>query len=120
MEKLIEVEPVFHDSVENVFTSLKSKKKAIGIVSNSMHRTIQLYLKRYNLSEYVDFIFSLDDAGCRKDNDIYWKKLIKKQKLKPSECLMIGDDELEDGQIPLKFGFKTFLIRNSNDLEALP
>ncbi len=120
LEKLIEVLPVLHNAVEKIFKQVKAKKKTIGIVSNSMHRTIQLYLKKYGLSKYIDFIFSSDDAGYRKDKDIYWKKLIEKQILKPQECLMIGDDELEDIQIPARFGFNTFLIKSPGDLEKVP
>ena len=84
-----------------------------------MHRTIQAYLTKYAL-KYVDFVFSSDDAKCRKDNDTYWSKLIKKYKLNPEECLMIGDDELEDIQIPAKLGFNTFLIKTPKDLEKVP
>ena len=120
LEKLIEVEQVLHDSVEKVFTQLKSKKRTIGIVSNSMHKTIQAYLTKYTLTKYVDFVFSSDDAKCRKDSDTYWSKLIKKYKLNPEESLMIGDDELEDIQIPASFGFNTFLIKIPKDLEKAP
>mgnify|MGYP001576070778 CR=1 FL=1 len=120
LEKQIKVMPVLHDTVISVFKKIKSKKKKIAVVSNSMHKTIQLYLKKSGLTKYIDFIFSSEDAGCLKDNDLYWKKLIETKGLNPRECLMIGDDELEDVQIPAKFGFKTFLLRNSKDLEKVP
>jgi len=119
LETAIEIESVLHDTVEGIFAKLKKKGMKIGIVSNSMQRTIQAYLTKYKLAKYVDFIFSSEDAGCRKDNDLYWKKLIEKQQLKPQECLMVGDDELEDVQIPAKFGFKTFLIQKPVDLEKV-
>jgi len=120
LERLIEIEPVLHDTVERTFSKLKKKGMKIGIVSNSMHITIQAYLTKYKLTKSVDFVFSSDDAGCRKDNVIFWKKLIEKQKLKPEECLMIGDDELEDIQSPQKCRFKTFLIKEPQDLERIP
>ena len=119
LEKLIEVEPVLHDSVEKVFTKVKKKRAEIGIVSNSMQRTIRLYLVKYGLTNHVDFIFSSDDAGCNKDNGNYWKKLLETEKLNSKECLVIGDDELEDVQVPAKFGFKTFLLRSPADLETV-
>lgn len=119
LEKLIEVEPVLHDAVEKTFKQIRAKKKRIGIVSNSMHKTIQAYLTKYKLAKYVDVVFSSDDAGCRKDNNLYWKKLIEKHQLKPKECLMIGDDELEDVQIPAKFGFNTFLLKKPADFRTI-
>jgi len=85
----------------------RSKKYRIGIVSNSMKRTINLYLNHYHLK--VNFIFSAEDAGCKKDNSNYWRKLIKKHKLKPKECVVIGDHILEDRIIPRKLRFKAKL-----------
>lgn len=120
LESLIEVKAVLYSQVEQVFTKLKKNEVKIGVVSNSRSRTIQLYLLKYDLSKYVDFVFSSDAAGCRKDSVLYWKKLIEKQKLKPQECLMIGDDHLEDQKIPAKLGFKTFLINYPADLQKIP
>ncbi len=119
LEKQIKVSPVLHDSVIDVFQTLQKRKKKIGIVSNSMQRTAQLYLKKYDLSKYVDFIFSQDDAGCRKDNDAYWTKLIKKENLKVRECLVIGDNLEEDVFIPTKLGFNTFHLEEPSKLREI-
>lgn len=120
LEKLIAVEQVLHDAVEEVFIKIKKNKQKIGIVSNSMHRTIQLYLKKYGLSKYIDFIFSSDDVGCLKNKEKYWETLVGRHDLNPQDCLMVGDDELEDIKIPASFGFNTFLIKNKKDLEKVP
>jgi FMN phosphatase YigB (HAD superfamily) len=116
LESKIHVIPVLHDTAEYVLKELKTRGKRIGIVSGSMHTTIQFYLEKYNLTEYIDFIYSRDEAGYQKDNSEYWKRLIAKEKLKPSGCLMIGDNIKEDIEIPKKFGFNTFQIKNSKDL----
>lgn len=84
---------------------LRKQGYAIGIVSNSMKRTIRLYVNAYSLKP--DFIFSSENAGCRKDNPLFWKRLAKAQKLNPQECLVIGDDPVEDGVVPGKLGFRT-------------
>ncbi len=55
--KHIDVIPVLHDTVIELFKTIKSKKKKIGIVSNSMQRTIKLYLEKYDLLKYVNFVF---------------------------------------------------------------
>jgi len=85
-----------------------------------MKRTIMAYLKRYGLSEQVDFIFSYDDAGCRKNQLNYWNKLIKKEHLNPAECLMIGDNLLEDVERPKKLGFQTFHLDKSSKIDSIP
>lgn len=119
LEKTIEIVPVLRDSVLDVFSKLREKKKKIGIVSNSMRRTIGLYLQKYDLLPDVNFVFSQDDAQCRKNDPVFWKKLIQKEKLIPKECLVVGDDPIDDGEIPESLGFRTFLIKSSESLREL-
>lgn len=117
--KQIGVVPVLYDTVIDLFKKIKSEKKRIGIVSNSMQRTIRLYLQKYNLLRYIEFIFSQDDAGCRKNDQRFWKKLIVKEKLIVRECLVIGDNPIDDGEVPQKLGFKTRLIKDKRDLTKI-
>src|SRR3989338_8312937 len=102
--------PVLRKHVINTFSRLKKQKKTIAIISNSMLRTINVYLNKYQLNKYIDFIYSRDDAGCKKNEEAYWENLIKKHRLKIGECLVIGDDAQQDIVIPQRLGFKTFLI----------
>ena len=82
-----------------------------------MTRTIKAYLNRYKLNDYIDFIFSIDDSGCKKRDEKYWKTLIEKKKLNPEECLVIGDDIIQDVKTPERVGFNTFLIKKPSDLK---
>ncbi len=106
LEKEVRKNSVLRPEIKELF----HHEKRTGIVSNSMRRTIELYVKRFQLQ--VDFIFSFEDAGCRKDHLEFWKKLIAKEKLIPKECLVIGDDMIEDGEVPRKLGFRTRLVEN--------
>ncbi len=117
LERLIAVNSVLHDRVEQVLSALKKHKKRVGVVSNSMHRTIQVYLRKYNLATYVDFVFSSDDAECKKKNDAFWRHLIKKEQLTPASCLMVGDTEADDIVPAKKHGFSTLLVKQPADLE---
>lgn len=119
LERLISVIPVLHNTVKTVFKKIKTKGRRIGIVSNSMHKTIQTYISKYGLSNYVDFIFSEEDASFRKISDKYWKNLIEKEKLNPADCLVIGDNEKEDVEIPQKFGFRTYHLKDPLELKAV-
>jgi len=119
LEEQIQVMPVLHDNVLQLFQKLKKQKKTIAIISNSMIRTIKAYVNKYELNQYVNFIYSRDDAGCKKSDEHYWKKLIESHHLKIEECLIVGDDHKQDILIPQKLGFKTFLIENPEDLNSL-
>ncbi len=119
LEKHIDVVPVLHDTVIKLFKKIKSDQKRIGIVSNSMQRTIRLYLQKYDLLQYIDFVFSQDDAGCRKNDELFWKKIILKEKLIAGDCLMIGDNPIDDIEVPQRLGFKTRLIKDKKDLTEI-
>jgi HAD superfamily hydrolase (TIGR01549 family) len=85
-----------------------------------MHRTIQTYLKKYGLAQYIDLVFSSDDVGCKKDQDKYWLQLLSKFNLKSSECLMCGDNIEEDINKPRMLGFRTFHVLRPADLQRIP
>jgi HAD superfamily hydrolase (TIGR01549 family) len=117
LEKNIKIKEVLHENVLEVFSALRKNGKRISIVSNSMLRTIKLYINKYQLK--VDFIFSSDLTGCNKDSVKYWKKLITAENLDPKECLVIGDNYLEDIEIPVSLGFKTFYLDSVEKLKEV-
>ena len=110
---------ILYSDVKNMLKLLKQKGKTIGIVSNSMLKTIQLYTEKYGLSEYIDFMFSSDDAGYKKNSIDYWRELIRQKNLIPEECIMIGDDMENDITIPKKIGFRTLFINRNNIKEII-
>lgn len=116
----IGVSSPLHDTVEGCFKSLEAKGKTIGIASNSMSRTIVTYLKEYGLGGYIRFIHSAEDAGARKNNDLFWQSLIKRENLEPSKCVVFGDDPLEDVEVPRRNGFWAYRINRPEDLKELP
>jgi FMN phosphatase YigB (HAD superfamily) len=77
LEKHVKVHHALRDEVKELFKRLKKDDKHIAIASDSMRRTIMLYLKKYKLSDQVYFIFSAEEIGCKKDDERYWKKLIE-------------------------------------------
>lgn len=108
LERYLQEHPVLKPDVRKVLQAI-TKRGKIGIVSNSMKRTIELYVKRYELP--ADIIFSAADAGYRKDDVRYWKKLMSKFDLNPAECVVIGDVYQEDVVMPGKVGFKTVWVK---------
>ena len=116
LEKNIEVVPVLKKDVLYFFKKARKKNKRIGIVSNSMRRTIEAFLNKYKLNEYIDFVYSFDDAKCKKSDLNYWKKLVKKHNLSPEDCVIIGDNVQQDSVIPFKVGLKAIILDDSTNL----
>lgn len=119
LEMHIKVMPELNENVFKVFKRIKSKGGKIGIVSNSMERTIKAYIQKYALGEYLDLVFSWDEANCKKRQVEYWESLAKKRKIKPSECLVIGDDPEQDVEVPAKAGFHTLLVKSPKDFAKI-
>ncbi len=116
LEEGIQVDKGVQLEVKALFRRIKSQHFKIGIVSNSMRRTIKLFLEKYGFMNDPNFIFCREDADCKKDSLRFWRILIKKQNLNPQECLVVGDDELQDVEVPKKAGFNTFLIKTRKDI----
>tara|TARA_Y100000034_G_C6857645_1_gene389986 strand:- start:195 stop:776 length:582 start_codon:yes stop_codon:yes gene_type:complete len=117
LEPRLKTIPSLRTEIVPILKELKGKK--IGIVSNSMERTIKLYLKKYQLENYFNFIFSFENSEQMKNHQQCWQELIEKENLNPQECLVIGDDPIEDGEIPASLGFKTLIINNDQDLKGI-
>ena len=117
------IEPEIHtitsikENVKEVLEQLKGKK--LGIVSNTMLKTIQIYLKKYELEHYFEFIFSFEDSEHIKSSKGCWQDLIDKENLNPNECLVVGDNPVQDGEIPASLGFNTLIIKDDEDLKPV-
>ena len=87
-----------------------SSNKIIGIVTQSQVKTAELFLKRFRLFSYIDFIQS-----GKKENLVFWMNLEKKHDLKKENCLMIddSDDVLE---IAKRVGYNILNVKNLDDL----
>lgn len=98
-------------SIPAIFKKIKSNHKKIGIVSNSKERTISLFLDRFGLSVYVDFIASGD-----KSTVLFWIQLERRHSLDKSMTLLIdnSDDILE---IAKHTGYKTLNVKNIREPE---
>jgi HAD superfamily hydrolase (TIGR01509 family) len=98
-------------SIPKIFRKIKGSKKKIGIISNAQQRTIELFLKRFNLLDYVDFI----ESG-KKNTVLFWITLEKKHNLDKERTLVIDDsDEILD--IADHAGYKVLNVKNIGDLE---
>ena len=98
-------------NIPQIFKKIKAKKKKNGIISNAQERTIELFLKRFNLLEYVDFI----ESG-NKDTVLFWVMLEKKYSL-DKERTMVIDDSNEILDIAEHAGYKVLNVKDLVNLE---
>ena len=98
-------------NIPQIFKKIKAKKKKIGIISNAQERTIKVFLKRFNLIEYVDFI----ESG-NKDTVLFWVMLEKKHSL-DKERTMVIDDSNEILDIAEHAGYKVLNVKDIVNLE---
>lgn len=76
---------------------LKVKKIKIAIISNAHTRGLLYNLEQFKIKEYFDEIIVSDAVKGLKSELIPFKHFLHKHpKIKPEECLMIGDSIYED------------------------
>ncbi|MBT3721390.1 HAD family hydrolase [archaeon] len=99
-----------YKEIPSIFKKIKESNKIIGIVTQSQVKTAELFLKRFRLFSYIDFIQS-----GKKENLVFWMNLEKKHDLKKENCLMIddSDDVLE---IAKRVGYNILNVKNLDDL----
>ena len=58
-----------------------------------------------------EYITTYDNSRYCKPNPLYYHEIMEKLKLKPEECLMVGNDVTED-MMTAKLGMKVFLLKD--------
>lgn len=119
LQQNIQFDEFVHNKVSEVLMYLKNNGMKIGVISNSMIKTIQLYIRTYRWVGFIDFTFSAEEADAKKNEDAFWKKLIEDEKLNPKECLVVGDDPVQDVRMPKRCGFRTMSVKKLEDLSKI-
>lgn len=133
---------VFMDMYQNEFQSLiaytKPTLKARELVEVMKEKSLDIYvctnplfpsiatrsrIKWANLDpDDFKYITTYENSSYCKPNILYYQEVINKFNLNPEECIMIGNDVLED-LIVHKLGIKTYLLTdnliNTNNLEVI-
>lgn len=94
-----------------IFKKIKDSGKSIGIVTNSQERTAELFLKRFRLRSYVDFI----QTG-KKEAIVFWMSLEKKYDLKRENTMLIDDSE-KILEIAKSVGYKVLNVKDLGSLQ---
>jgi FMN phosphatase YigB (HAD superfamily) len=107
--------PPLRQEAREVLSQLEGRR--IGIVTNSMNRTVEQYLKTWGIK--VSFIFTAEDAGVPKSSDMFWQAVMQKKQLMAHSTLVIGDNAIEDIMRPKRLGFRTVHVLKAADLRMV-
>lgn len=85
-----------YDGVRELLEELKGRGKRVFLLSNAQTDFTRPEIEMLGLTSYFDAIFISSEQGCKKPSPVFFEKLLKKFDLKPSESIMIGNDESAD------------------------
>lgn len=78
---------------EYALSNLKDKGYKLAVCSNSVRNTVETMMQRSALSGYLDFMMSNEDVSNGKPDPEMYVRSMEHFALKPTECLIIEDNE---------------------------
>jgi len=90
---------------------LKEKGLKLAIVSDAPKLKAWMRLVAMKIDDFFDVVVALEDTGRTKPSKLPFRAALKKLKIKPSECLMVGDRPLKDLKGAKALGMKTCFAR---------
>ena len=104
----------FDDVPQNI-KKLKSMGFSLIVASNPLFPILAME-KRLSWAgankEDFEFITSYETSSYSKPNPLFFKEIADKLNILPEECIMVGNDEVED-MSAAKIGMQTFLINRN-------
>lgn len=85
-----------YDGVTELLAELKERGKHVFLLSNAQTDFTRPEIEMLGLTSHFDDIFISSEQGCKKPSIAFFEKLLKQFGLKPSESIMIGNDESAD------------------------
>ena len=103
----------------NVIPTLKELKKKYKLIILSDAPRIQAWIRlvAMGLQEMFDYVITFDDTKTMKSNPKPFLFALKKLKLRPEECLMVGDSLKKDIATSKKLGFRTVFAKYGGNSE---
>lgn len=103
-----------YPGVKDVLHEL-SQKYTLSTASYTQGSYTHKELKKLGIAQYFSYFIFSSDIGYRKTDQEFYRICLQKTNNKPDECLMVGDNYLQDIVIPKKVGLKAVLIKNPSD-----
>ncbi|MBI2651023.1 TIGR02253 family HAD-type hydrolase [Candidatus Woesearchaeota archaeon] len=103
-----------YPNVDYVLLKLKSKGIKLAIVTDAPKLKAWIRLASIKLTNYFDVVVAFEDTERLKPSKLPFKAALKKLKLNPEECLMVGDWPERDIKGAKSLGMKTCFARYGN------
>jgi len=97
-----------------VLIKLKSKGVKLAIVTDAPKLKAWLRLMAMKIGNFFDVVVAFEDTGKLKPHGLPFKAALQRLKVKPSECLMVGDMPHRDVEGAKKLGMKTCFAKYGN------
>ena len=103
-----------YPNVDYVLLKLRSKGIKLGIVTDAPKLKAWIRLASMKLSNFFDVDITFDDTRKLKPSKMPFEAALRQLKVKPSECLMVGDWPERDIKGAAKLGMKTCFAKYGN------
>ncbi len=100
-----------YPGAKDTLIRLKEKGLKLAIVSDAPKLQAWTRLASMKLDDFFDVVVALEDTGRKKPHRLPFRAALKELKIKPSECLMIGDNPPRDILGAKKLGMRTCLAK---------
>jgi putative hydrolase of the HAD superfamily len=97
--------------VLSTLTELKKKGLLLGIVTDAEKMQAWIRISALKLGHLLDVVVTFTDTGERKPNPQPFKKALSELRVKPEECLFVGDWVERDIEGARMLGMKTCFAR---------
>jgi 2-haloacid dehalogenase len=97
------------DNIGSLLSNLKEFYK-LGTITNGLRWQQKLKLEHMNLVDYFNYLFISEDAGIEKPNKEFFEYILNKLNgIQGNECMVIGDNLIDDILGAKNLGMKTIL-----------
>ena len=101
---------VLKDGTLHVFRTLQLKDINVIIASNFDERLRDIVSKELCIGNYIKHVFISQEVEVEKPHEEFYRLLVKRHHLRPSETLYVGDSYMLDYLPGLGIGFRVILL----------
>ncbi len=103
--------------ISDVLCSLNGQYSVVLATNagESAEAAVRKALRRVDLDQYFNYIFSARDLGTTKHDPVFYQTILNILSIQPHEALMTGDDFQADATVPVSLGMRTIWFRRRSE-----